>query len=136
LRALRELEFEGLISVSDVPYYGYTKREFVLRSNVESPKLSSEELVLLDDMTRFVCTQYSAKGISEFSHDISWHMVPMGDVIPYHLAFNLIPSIVSAETLAWAESEADQVERARSQQNPLEFADFSALRRSDFEARR
>jgi hypothetical protein len=136
LRAIRDLQSEGALKTRDVDYYGYTKKEFVRTHEPSFTGLSGGELSLLDDMTAFVCREHTARAISEFSHDVSWEMTDMGEVIPYHLAFNLVPAIVSAEALAWADSAADDIERTRSTQDPVEFEEFSAFRSRVSEARR
>jgi hypothetical protein len=128
LKAVRELEEVGALTVRNVEYYGYNKKEFNLTKEPEFPGLSERELELLDEMTSFVCQDHTARAISEISHDVSWQMTEMGEIIPYYLSFNLVPAIVSDETLAWAESAADEIERARPQQDPVEFEEFRVFR--------
>jgi hypothetical protein len=128
LKAVRELEQAGALTVRDVEYYGYNKKEFHLAKEPDFQGLSEDELALLDEMTSFVCRDHTARAISEISHDVSWQMTEMGKIIPYYLSFNLVPAIVSDETVAWAESAADEIERTRPQQDPVEFEEFRAFR--------
>lgn len=102
------------IGVETVPYHGYRKKQFRLLRQADTNHLSLEEKELLDEMIEFVCKNHSAKTISEFSHGMVWEMVEFGDVIPYHNALHLIPSVPSDDAVEWGISEADAIAGARS----------------------
>ncbi|MEX0956966.1 MAG: Panacea domain-containing protein [Rhizobiaceae bacterium] len=109
LGTLSDLDREGAISVDIVDYHGYQKKQFRLNAPADTNHLSGVEKAVLDEMVEFVCNSNSAKTISEFSHDMVWEMVEFGDVIPYHNAIHLIPSVPSQDALDWAAAEAESI---------------------------
>jgi hypothetical protein len=129
LPVLTELTREGALEVRDVDYFGYLKKEYITRQQPSSDSLSSEEKALLDEVIEFVCVNNTAKTISEFSHNRAWEIADSGDIIKYTSVFNLFPSEVSEDTLAWAASEAREIEGERSQNPPVESRVFSTLRK-------
>ena len=106
LSVLADLERESAVSVETVDYHGYLKKQFRLNAPADTNHLSGLEKAVLDEMVEFVCNNNSAKTISDFSHNMVWEMVEFGDIIPYHNAIHLIPSVPSQEALDWAEAEA------------------------------
>jgi hypothetical protein len=135
LPVLRELSAERKIEIHDVNYFGFTKKEYVPLVEADISRLSKEEIILLDQVIDFVCSENTAKTISEYSHQAPWEMVEFGEEIPYHSAFLLYPSEVSLEALEWAEAEAKNIvdQGARSEQ--VVYTDGSVFRRRLLEAR-
>lgn len=128
LSALRELERAGDITVREVEYFGFLKKEFIVNKDAELERLSEGELKLIDEVIEFVCRQNTAKTISEFSHTRAWEMAEYGEVLPYESVFFIFPSEVSIEALEWAEKEATKIEAPRSNKESVGFIDFGTFR--------
>lgn len=129
LPALRELVAEHKLQINDVPFFGFTKKEYVPLVDSDVERLGKEEHLLLDEVIEFVCTGNTAKTISEFSHQTPWEMVDFGQEIPYHSAFLLFQSEVSLEALDWAEAEAKTVADQAAQPDQVAYTDGSVFRR-------
>jgi uncharacterized protein YlxP (DUF503 family) len=130
LPILNDLQRKGEIEVQSVSYHGFQKKQFRALGLVRTNHLSADEKEVLDEMIEFVCRNNTAKTISDFSHSLAWEMVEFGDVIPYHNAFNLVPNMASAESMAWAEEEAAKLESSgqKSPDAPLAGIDSRAFR--------
>lgn len=113
LSVLAEMERDGVISIEAVTYFGYLKKQFRLLRGGNFDLLSEAETKILDEVIEFVCHHNTARSISEFSHDVVWEMVDSGDVIPYHSAFNWLPSEVEDADLEWATDVREQVASTR-----------------------
>ena len=98
---VNELEREGRIKVSTEEYYGMFKKNYVPTGDVKITRLSEIEIKLLKDMSEFVCG-YSAKEVSEFSHNAAWEMMDPGEVIPYFTALQLVPEEITDSDRQWA----------------------------------
>ena len=92
---LRDLVAEGKLQINDVNFFGFNKKEYMTLVEPDFARLGKEEIVLLDEVVEFVCSDNTAKTISEYSHQTPWEMVEFGEEIPYHTAFLLYPSEVS-----------------------------------------
>ena len=131
LAVIDDLARDRVIDVNRVEYYGYYKKEFVLRQErPDTNYLAEHEKRILDEIIEFVCNSNSAKTISEFSHDMVWDMVEFGDVIPYYNAIHLVPNDVSLDAKAWAAEAGKQIETAQPQSHSqkLAFKDVGTLR--------
>jgi hypothetical protein len=130
LFALRELTLEGAIQISNVPFYGFMKKEYRALKEPDLSKFTADEIALVDDVIQFVCDGHTAKGISEFSHNLAWEATEPDQEIPYFTAFLMYPADVSEATLDWAHKEAPSIEAERQKRNPVERPLFRALRAS------
>jgi Protein of unknown function (DUF4065) len=129
LPALRELVAEQKLQINDVNFFGFTKKEYVALAEPDITRLGKEEIVLLDQVIDFVCSENTAKTISEYSHQTPWEMVDFGQEIPYHSAFLLCPSEVSLEALEWAEAEAKAIADQGARSEQVVYTDGSVFRR-------
>ncbi|HYL33875.1 MAG TPA: Panacea domain-containing protein [Stellaceae bacterium] len=136
LPALRGLVKEGALKIETEKYFGYTKTIYVPLREPDESQLHESERSLLNDAIEFVCNQNTAKTISEFSHNMAWEMVTMGEEIPYHSAFSLFPLEVSLEATDWANSVAPEIEAERSKRPEMDYETFAAFRSRVHEARR
>lgn len=102
--ALKQLENAGKIEVTRRRFYGLEKVDFKRREGARSNTLSEYERDLLAVIVEFVCG-FSAKEISEISHDKPWQSVEIGERIPYASAFLLLPPRrPSARDIEWAKA--------------------------------
>lgn len=113
LFVLDELKQSGELEVREVDYFGYTKREFHKRNRPNISTLSEKEFEAIKEVVNFVCRQHSASTISDFSHDIVWESVEMGQDIPYHLALSWIPVNYSEDSQRWADKAARELADGR-----------------------
>ena len=127
LSTIRELEHAKALSVREVDYFGYLKKEFIAASEPDLTRLSREEITLLDEVIDFVCTQNTAKPISDYSHNRAWEQAEFGDELKYTSAFLLFPTEVSPEALEWASNEVQSINEAKSKE-PLASKDFRTFR--------
>lgn len=128
LPALRELVADNRLQINDVNFFGFTKKEYVTLVEPDFSRLGKEEIVLLDEVIDFVCSN-TAKTISEYSHQAPWEMVEFGQEIPYHSAFLLYPSEVSLEALEWAEAEAKAIADQGARSSKVAYTDSGVFRR-------
>jgi hypothetical protein len=136
LLTLRDLDSEGAISVRDVDYFGFRKKEYVPLKSAEVERLSESERSLLDEVIEFVCYNNTAKTISDYSHNRAWEMAEFGDVLPYHSVFHLFPTQVSQEAMDWASGEIRTIETEGPRREPLGGTSFRDFRNRVLEARR
>jgi Protein of unknown function (DUF4065) len=128
LGALREMEREGQVVIGHSDYYGYRKTDYRPLVAPDSALLSKAQEDLLSDVIDFVCLEYSASTISEYSHQAPWEAVEFGDVIPYASAYFLLPMQVSPEAFERTEQGAAEVEKARSDANAVDFGTYRDFR--------
>lgn len=127
-RALRELEKESRLKISEVNYFGYLKKQYEPISKPDLSRFREKEIALIDEVIDFVCNKNSATTISDYSHNAAWDSVSFGDPITYNSVFHIFDNVVSEEDLDWADSQAAVIEDARSNNTPLVTAPFGDLR--------
>lgn len=133
---LEQLKRDNRIAIEVVNYHGFEKKQFTSLDSAKTNLLDGSETGLLDEMIDFVCNNNSARTISEFSHDLVWQMVEFGEVIPYHNAINLIPTLPTSDDLGWAEREIEHVEGAAAGSGKMEGIDPATFRSRVAELRR
>jgi uncharacterized phage-associated protein len=106
--ALRELTRAGRINTERKDYYGFQRLEMRSLRRPELHRIAEAERSLLDDVIAFVRNR-SAREISELSHTAVWESRQIGDPIPYYTAFNLAPTVVTDEDVAWGVEEARKI---------------------------
>ena len=80
---VRELEAEGKLTVRDVEYKGYPKKEYIARADADKSLFSEGELNLIKENIRNICEDHTASSISERSHNFVWEAAAMNEPIPY-----------------------------------------------------
>lgn len=102
--ALDELTRENKLFIVPEDYFGLGKDSFHSSKEPATNLLSEKEQRLLDETLRFIAN-FSATAISELSHNEAWHAFRIGDVIPYETAYWLVPTEVTDDDMAWAETQ-------------------------------
>jgi hypothetical protein len=120
LRYQRELVNEGALSVSNVSYFGFVKKQYEANRQPDLARFNGEEIKLVDDVIAFVCNE-SAKSISELSHNLAWESTPSGSIIPYYSAFLMFPNQVPESAFEWAADEAQSVEAEKQRRSPMDY---------------
>lgn len=98
---VNELVADGLLACDEVEHFGVYKKNYIVKNEFSGNRLSDQEIVLVREVCDFV-RGYSAKEISEISHDSAWKIVEIGETIPYHSSLQLIPSEITESDLNWA----------------------------------
>ena len=80
-----ELAASGAISVQTRSLGEYTLTEFRSLREPDTSELSEEERFLLRALTREICTEYTARSISELTHNSLYDMLSMGEEYPIQL---------------------------------------------------
>jgi hypothetical protein len=127
LRYQRELVNEGALSVSNVNYFGFVKKQYEPKRVPDIARFNAEEIKLVDEVIHFVCNESTAKAISELSHNLAWESTPPGGTIPYYSAFLMFPNQVSESAFEWAEREGPAIEAEKQKRSPVDYpvlADF------------
>jgi uncharacterized phage-associated protein len=114
--ALAALEQEGSIEIRSRDYFGFTKRDYIVRRPL-SVQLANEEAALLHDVMQFVIG-HSAREISELSHNVAWETAKMGEEIPYFSVWGWAPSEVTDADI----EEAKQLALRIGPDGPAELA--------------
>ncbi|TAJ39006.1 MAG: DUF4065 domain-containing protein [Reyranella sp.] len=102
---LRELIAEGDLDEKLVPYFGFSKYEYIARRPPNMSAFSDAEMKLVDEVADFVCLQNSARSISELSHTEAWECAAPGEELPYFAATQLLPADVEEDDRAWGAAE-------------------------------
>lgn len=101
--ALDALKKEGAIVVRDAEFFGYAKKEFIALKKPDISQFSADEISLVDLVTESICDGFTAKAISEASHDEIWELAEIGEEIPYCTAFVASLGEITEEDLRWAQ---------------------------------
>jgi hypothetical protein len=128
LGALRELQRDSAIRLSNSVYFRYRKSTYLPLRESEMSSFAEEEIALVRDVIDFVANHNTAQTISEFCHNRAWEMAEFGAEIPYHTAFALLPSETSDEAIEWAASVSGEVEAERSQRPAMDYESLADFR--------
>jgi hypothetical protein len=105
---LRELEDEGALEVKDSPYYGKTKKTFIVKKVAQNNFASPEELDIVQKMIDLICDEHTATSISRASHDHIWKAAEDGEEIPYFTVF-ATPGHLTEEDREWARYQLETI---------------------------
>ena len=105
-----ELVEEGRINKSLTVRYGkYLQNQYVANSlpNVES--FTAQEISIVEQKIDLIANHFTAKDISDVSHNDVHNMLSRGDRIPYYMAYYYILEKPSTEGLAWAKKQVKEM---------------------------
>jgi hypothetical protein len=108
LSVLEELRAEGTLLIRDVPYFGYSRRDFVCLGAPDLSLFSPQEIALIDTVIEVVVFGHTARSISELSHDDAWEVASIGEQIPYEAAFASSTGELDASDLEWPDTSRDR----------------------------
>jgi len=103
--ALRELQSEGAVTITEVDYFGFRKKEYRAARAPDLRAMQDRGEVELVNAVCDLLMDKSAREVSELSHGVPWQVAGMGQEIPYHTAFSLMPTEVTDEDMVWAKGE-------------------------------
>jgi hypothetical protein len=105
---LRELEREGVLTVSDAPHYGKRKTEYrVHKPDERTDFLDPQEVKIVNKMINYVCDGHTATSISNASHDHIWQAAVDGEDIPLFTVFAR-PGRITDIVLQWAQMKLEE----------------------------
>lgn len=81
------------------------KKSYRVNKEYKPRNLSEEERGALRDWAEWILNK-TAKEVSDISHNEAWKSVDLGEVIPYHSVYKILPAEVEEEDLAWAKETA------------------------------
>lgn len=107
--ALKALEDERAIAISEASGYNtfvgepYMQRLYFSLRRPPLDLFSADEISIADQMVGTICEAFSAREISDLSHDIVWESAEIGEALPYETAFVHTLGQITPEDLDWAE---------------------------------
>jgi hypothetical protein len=105
---VRELEAEGVLTVSDSTHFGKQKKEYIVHVPATGDFLSAEELKIVNETIDHVCDEHTARSVSDASHDHIWMAAEDGEEIPHFTVFAKPGKITDAER-EWARLQLESV---------------------------
>jgi len=100
--ALRELEADGILSVTNSTIYGKTKKKYVVHIPINGDFLEPQELAIVDEVIDHVCDTHTAASVSLASHNHIWMAADDGEEIPHFTVFAR-PGKLTAVEREWAQ---------------------------------
>jgi Protein of unknown function (DUF4065) len=101
-KMIEELEADGKLCVRPTDHYGFAKKEYIPLVQADIEDFLPQEVSIIDDIIDVVCNNYTAKGISEQSHNDIWEMADIGDEIPYYAMFAVFLGEIDETDIEWA----------------------------------
>lgn len=105
---VHDLEASGDLEVRKVDFHGYVKTEYVPHREPDLTLFNTREISLVDSMIGQICPVFTAKAISDFSHNDLWEMAETNEVIPYYAMFAVHPGEIDEDDIAWAEATIER----------------------------
>ncbi len=84
LEILKELEDEKKIAIHKVRHGHYEQTIFVSLNDPDLTKLTAQDVDAISYNNYHICNDYTAKEISETTHNEIWEMADIGEVIPLY----------------------------------------------------
>jgi hypothetical protein len=113
LGAIRELQAEGAIAVSERDFGNYRRRDFMSLRAADLSLLSDFEQMTIRSVTSAICSGHTATSISELTHDQIWEAAAEGEVIPLFATLGALPAEVDEDMQQWADGVVAEILAAR-----------------------
>lgn len=104
--ALRELQEDGILSVSNAQLYGKQKKEYIVHVPNDGSFLEPEELSIVNEVIDHVCDTHTATSVSNASHDHIWKAAEDGEEIPLFTVFAKAGKLTDVER-KWAQLQLE-----------------------------
>jgi len=112
---LEELERDRAIAISQAtgygPYSGAPRREFFSLRRPDISDFTPEEISIVDQTVDVICNEFTARGISEYSHDVVWEAAEIGEALPYFTAHARSLGEIDETDVAWARDHLRLIQR-------------------------
>lgn len=102
LTAVDDLVLRGALVVRDVEVFEKQKREYTSLADPDLSRLSQAEIDLVNDVLHNICTNFTAKAISDLSHNTVWELAEFGEEIPYCAVFGACLGKIDERDVQWA----------------------------------
>ena len=109
LSAIRELQTEGAIAVSERDFGSYRRRDFMAIKPLDLRLLSEFEQQTIRDVMNAICDGHSAASISDLTHDQIWDAAALGEEIPLFATLAAMPDEIDTGMMEWANERVDQI---------------------------
>lgn len=103
--ACEALAANGIISLNLLDYGSYIYEDMHSLCDPNTSLLTDQELMILRDLTLKICTEHTASGISDLTHNAIYYMLSMGE--PYPLELTLVENARPATDAELADLLAD-----------------------------
>lgn len=110
LYAIRELESDGKVHVREIDRAGYRMRIFTALKEPSVDDFTPRQRDIIQALTSEICSNFTATGISDLSHDHIWAAANEGEEIPMYVTLASRRGEITAEVTAWADSVVEVVE--------------------------
>lgn len=106
--ALDALQQSRTIAIAEASGYNvyvgapYVQYQYVALRRPDLSVFSAEEISLIEQYVDLIGERFTARAISEASHDAVWQAAALGEEIPYHTVFLQAPAEVTAADAEWA----------------------------------
>jgi hypothetical protein len=110
VQVLNELESEGAIRTREVPFHGFTKKQYNVLVEPDESAFTLPEIEIVEAAINLVCQEHTATSISERSHDHIWKVAENGEEIPYFTIFS-VPGDITEDERSWALEELETLGR-------------------------
>lgn len=106
---LEEMEASDNIIIKDVQYFTYTKKEYTPLVKPDLSYFTAQEISLVDQFVNKICREFTARGISEQSHNRLWELAEFGEEIPYEAVFSAEMGEIDDLDMEWAREHLETV---------------------------
>jgi hypothetical protein len=109
---VEELKQEEKLFVRDVPFFGYSKTEFIPLQEPENIDkfFTASDIAEITRIIDFVCDENTGKSISKLSHNESWEIAEIGDRLPLYTI--LAKGEITEDHMKWADEKIKKLEHA------------------------
>lgn len=75
---------DGLIGISRQPLFDHDQDVFTTEARPDLDLFARDEMQIVDYWIDEVCEKHSAASVSKLSHDYTWEIARIGEVVPFH----------------------------------------------------
>jgi uncharacterized phage-associated protein len=112
--AIEHLQRSGRLTVENVSYFDFVKREFTTHGDTDDSVFSKAEIERLDEVIRSI-DKFSAREISDISHTIVWKSAELGETLPYDSFFVSYLGDLTDDDIKIAQKAVESVEKDSGQ---------------------
>lgn len=104
---LQELEKEEKVFEREQAVIDFARHELVSIKRPDISKFEPEEIALIDEVIEVIRNDYTAKSISDLTHDEAWEVARHGEEIPYYTILGK-ESKPSDKAIEWAKNAIEE----------------------------
>jgi len=104
LKALDELQSEGVLQVNKTNFHGWPKTKYTSLKHPSIEGFTPDQIALVDDMINIVCNDHTAMSISNLSHTDIWEVAEIGEDLPHYTMFMCESGEIDEADIEWAKN--------------------------------